>query len=75
VLARVEPRCLALAHDTARLVDECERTADVLADDRQERRRPSPWDGMREPLVHLERAFDQGQLLVRELRRNRLRQR
>ena len=67
---------LALAHDAARLVDECQRAADVLADDRQQRRRPSSLeDGMREPLVHLERAFDPRQLLVRELRRDRLRQR
>ena len=75
MLARVEPRSLALAHDTACLVDECERAADVLADDRQECRRPSSLeDGMREPLVDLERALDPCELRVRELRRDRLRQ-
>ena len=76
VLARVETRALALADDAAGLVDECERAADVLADDRQERGRASSLeDGMREPLVHLERALDPRELLVRELRRDRLRQR
>jgi 4-aminobutyrate aminotransferase len=75
VLARVEPRSLALAHDTAGLVDECERAADVLADDRQEcRRTPSLEDGMREPLVDLECPLDACELRVRELRRDRLRQ-
>ena len=65
-----EPRGVALADDAARLVDERERAADVLADDRQQRRRAAPLEhGLREPLVHLERARQPRELLVRELRR------
>ena len=75
VLAGFEPRPLALADHTARLVDECERAADVLADDCQEcGRTASLDDGVCEPLMHLESALDPRKLCISQLRRDRLRQ-
>ena len=76
VLAAVEACAVALADDTACLVDERERAADVVAQDRQQRRRSLALeDGVGEPLVHLERALQARELRVREPRRDRLRQR
>ncbi len=76
VLAGVEPGAVALADDAAGLVDERERAADVVAEDREQGGRAASFEhGVGQPLVHLERPFDARELLVRELRGDRLRQR
>ena len=76
VLAGGEPIAVTLADHAAGRVDEGERAADVVAEDRQQGGHAAAFEhGVGEPLVHLDRALDAGKLLVRELRRNCLRQR
>jgi hypothetical protein len=65
VLAGGETRAVALADDPAGLVDERQRAADMVAEDREQRRRAPPFEnGAGEPLVHLERPFHARELLV-----------
>src|SRR5581483_10930536 len=68
--------CVALGDDAAALVDERQRAAEVRAEDREQRVEPAALEhGLRQPLVHLERARQPLELLVREVRERRSRDR
>ena len=63
---RDPPARVALADDAAVLVDERERAAEAVAQDREQRRHSAPVEhGLREALVHLERAREVLELLAR----------
>jgi hypothetical protein len=66
---------MTLADDAAVLVHERDRAADVVAEDGEERTyAPAFEHRFGQTLVHREGTFDSRQLLVREPRRDRLRQ-
>ena len=68
MLAGAEPAAMTLAEHTAGRVDESQRAADVVAEDREQRRCAAAFEhGVGEPLVHLDRALHSCKLLVREL--------